>query len=137
MGIRFLTTEEVIEIQSSTLPNSGAPDIDKLEGALNRVQSLIDYENCDDLFSLAGMYLIAIAKAHAFNDANKRTAFQAASVFLLLNDCELNSSFELVKLTVLAAMGEVEVGQASFALRILSDYRNDLMAEHELDGYLA
>ncbi|HED1243932.1 TPA: type II toxin-antitoxin system death-on-curing family toxin [Enterobacter bugandensis] len=129
--IDFLTPEQVVEIQTSTLPNSGPPDVDKLHGALFRVQTLKEYEECEDVFAFAAMYLIAIAKAHAFNDANKRTAFQATSVFLLMNGFELNASFELVKLTVLAAMGEAELENTAFALRILSDYRNDIVAEHD------
>lgn len=129
--IEFLTMDQVVQIQNSTLPNSGPPDEDRLHGALFRVQTLAEYEECEDLFAFAAMYLIAIAKAHAFNDANKRTAFQATSVFLLMNGFELNASFELVKLTVLAAMGEAELENTAFALRILSDYRNDIMAEHD------
>jgi death-on-curing protein len=131
MEIRFLTTEEVIEIQHSTLPNSGAPNLDKLEGALYRVHTLHEYDNCDDLFKFAAMYLIGIAQSHAFNDANKRTAFQATSVFLFLNGYELNESFELVKLTVLTAMGEAELSGAAFTLKILSNYRNDIVADHD------
>ncbi|WP_423227231.1 hypothetical protein [Morganella morganii] len=50
------------------------------------------------------MYLISIAKAHAFNDANKRTAFQAAT-------------------------GEAERDTAAFVLKVLSDYHNDLLEE--------
>lgn len=129
--IDFLTPEQVAAIQQSTLPNSGPPDQDRLEGALFRVHTLAEYEGCEDIFAFAAMYLIAIAKAHAFNDANKRTAFQATSVFLLMNGYELNASFELVKLTVLAAMGEADLENTAFALRILSDYRNDIMAEHD------
>ncbi|MDY3573520.1 type II toxin-antitoxin system death-on-curing family toxin [Enterobacter ludwigii] len=129
--IAFLTPDQVVEIQTSTLPNSGPADEGKLHGALFRVQTLAEYEGCDDIFTFAAMYLIAIAKAHAFNDANKRTAFQATSVFLLMNGVELNASFELVKLTVLAAMGEAELDNTAFALRILSDYRNDIVAEHD------
>ncbi|MEJ4044328.1 type II toxin-antitoxin system death-on-curing family toxin [Erwinia sp. SLM-02] len=129
--IEFLTSGQVIEIQNSTLPGSGQPDEDRLAGALFRIQTLADYEGCDDIFVFAAMYLIAIAKAHAFNDANKRTAFQAASVFLLMNGYELNASFELVKLTVLAAMDEADLNDTAFALRILSDYRNDIVAEHD------
>ncbi|MDE9557666.1 type II toxin-antitoxin system death-on-curing family toxin [Xenorhabdus bovienii] len=129
MNIRFLSTEEVIEIQRLTLPNSGNPDINKLEGALFRIQTLKDYDGCEDIFKFAAMYLIAIAKSHAFNDANKRTAFQSASVFLLLNNFELNVSFELVKLTILAAIGEGDCDSIAFALKILSNYRNDLLEE--------
>lgn len=131
MNLEFLTMEQVVEIQTSTLPNSGPPDEDRLQGALFRVQTLAEYKGCEDIFAFAAMYLIAIAKAHAFNDANKRTAFQATSVFLLMNGVELNASFELVKLTVLAAMGEAELENTAFALRILSDYRNDIVAEHD------
>lgn len=131
MKIEFLTLEQVVLIQQFTLPNSGPVDEAKLQGALFRIQTLAEYDGCEDIFVFASMYLIAIAKAHAFNDANKRTAFQATSVFLLMNGFELNSSFELVKLTVLAAMGEAELDNTAFALRILSDYRNDIMAEHD------
>ncbi|UKJ19772.1 type II toxin-antitoxin system death-on-curing family toxin [Enterobacter mori] len=129
--IVFLTMEQVVEIHTSTLPNSGVPNEGRLQGALFRIQTLAEYDGCEDIFSFAAMYLIAIAKAHAFNDANKRTAFQATSIFLLMNGFELNASFELVKLTVLAAMGEAELQNTAFALRILSDYRNDIVAEHD------
>ncbi|WGM00503.1 type II toxin-antitoxin system death-on-curing family toxin [Arsenophonus nasoniae] len=130
MPTRFLTTEEVIKIQRSTLPNSGRPNIDRLEGALHRVKTLKNYTQCDDVFELAAMYLIAIARAHAFNDGNKRTSFQSASVFLVLNGYQLNPSSELVKLTIFAATGEAERGNTAFALKILSDYGDELMNEN-------
>ncbi len=129
MTIRFLTVDEVVEIQRSTLPNSGKPDLSKLEGALSRIEALRDYEECEDIFKFSAMYLISIAKAHAFNYANKRTAFQAASVFLILNGVELNVFMELVKLTILAATGEAERDTAAFVLKVLSDYHNDLLEE--------
>ena len=50
MDIRFLTTDEIIEIQRSTLPNSGEPNMDRLEGALFRIQTLHEYDGCDDVF---------------------------------------------------------------------------------------
>ncbi len=49
------------------------------------------------------MYLVAIAKAHAFPDANKRTAFQSALIFLQLNDVFVQESEEIVDVTVKAA----------------------------------
>ncbi|MDU5604034.1 MAG: type II toxin-antitoxin system death-on-curing family toxin [Mogibacterium sp.] len=132
--ITFLSVDEVIAIQKSTLPNSGQPDRGKLEGALNRVDNLRMYEGCEDLFKFAAMYMVAIAKSHAFNDANKRTAFQAASVFLLLNGYELNTSMELVKLTIFAAMGEADCDNTALALKLLSDYKNELLAD-TITGY--
>ncbi|WP_230492461.1 type II toxin-antitoxin system death-on-curing family toxin [Martelella alba] len=135
MDFDFLTQEQVIEIQLLTLPQSGLPDINKLAGALNRVETLHYYENCDDVFKLAAMYLIGIAKAHAFNDANKRTAFQATSVFLLMNGIELNESLYLVKLTLFAAMDQANIGETAFALRLLSNYMNELLKEN-IDNYV-
>lgn len=128
-AITFLSVDEVVTIQKSTLPNSGEPDRGKLEGALNRVQNLGIYEGCEDVFKFAAMYMVAIAKSHAFNDANKRTAFQAASVFLLLNGYELNTSMELVKLTVFAATGEADCDNTALALKLLSNYKNELLAD--------
>lgn len=123
--IEFLTVDQVIAIQKLTLPNSGSPDIGKLEGALSRIQNLKDYENCQDVFRFAAMYLIATAKAHAFLDANKRTAFQATSTFLILNGYELNESDELVNLTISAATGESDIESVTSALKSLSNYKTD------------
>mgnify|MGYP001126727305 CR=1 FL=1 len=130
MAIQFLTTEQVINIQASTLPRSGPPHQDRLEGALNRIHALHYYEECNNIFTLAAMYLVGIAKAHAFNDANKRTAFQAASIFLMMNGYELSTSFRLVKLTVLAAEDDANLLETAFSLKLLSDYRDDLMDEY-------
>ncbi|WP_413482442.1 hypothetical protein [Morganella psychrotolerans] len=41
---------------------------------------------------------------------------------------------ELVKLTILAAMGEAECDTAAFTLKVLSDYHNDLL-EETTNGY--
>ena len=46
---------------------------------------------------------------------------------------DLNQSYELVKLTVLAAMDEADLEATSFALRLLSSYRNDLMDNYDQD----
>lgn len=135
-AIEFLTAEQVVEIQQSTLANSGPPNMDKLEGALYRVETMHTYENCDDIYKLAGMYLIAIAKAHAFNDANKRTAFQAASIFLIMNGSELLESSLLVKLTVMAAMDEANLNEIAFSLRLMSDYMNDIMFDYDDEEYM-
>jgi death-on-curing protein len=55
-----------------------------LEGALGRIEHRRLYEDLDDVFEIAGMYAEAIAKGHAFSDANKRTALVSALVYLYL-----------------------------------------------------
>lgn len=132
--IRFLLIDEVINIQSSTLPNSGKPNLGALEGALARIDHFCLYDESakKDIFVLAAFYLIAIAKAHAFNDANKRTAFQAATVFLLMNGVSLNDSPLLVKLTVWAAMDKAQLNDVAVTLKLLSDL-NELSDSKDLE----
>ena len=54
-----------------------------LEAALERVQNRLQYGFISDAFDLAACYAIFLAKAHCFNDANKRTA--AAVLFFILS----------------------------------------------------
>ncbi|ECF5900228.1 type II toxin-antitoxin system death-on-curing family toxin [Salmonella enterica subsp. salamae] len=133
MDIVFLSKEEVERIHADILPQSGNANIGLLEGALNRVKTLHFYGGVDDIHALAAMYLIGIAKAHAFHDGNKRTAFMSASIFLMMNRFELSSSLLLVKLTVFSAMGVASLEEVTFALKLLSDYGNELISGYEED----
>ncbi len=74
------------------------------------------------VFELAAVYLISIAKSHAFADANKQTAFISCATFMLVNGHTLRESFFLVKLTVMVVEYKVDVNQVAFLLRLLSDY---------------
>ena len=60
--------------------------LDGLEGALGRPQHLVAYGVPEpDIADLAALYAVGIAKAHAFVDGNKRTAWASARAFLRLN----------------------------------------------------
>ena len=63
---------------------SGLRDEGLLQGALNRPINKWQYENADT-FGCAAAYAFGIAKAHAFVDGNKRTAFVTSVTFLRLN----------------------------------------------------
>lgn len=54
-----------------------------LESALERVHNRLQYGFISDAFDLAACYAVFLAKAHCFNDANKRTA--AAVLFFILS----------------------------------------------------
>ncbi|WP_447883119.1 type II toxin-antitoxin system death-on-curing family toxin [Serratia fonticola] len=120
--ITFLTPEQIISIQRETLPQGAFYDENKLYGALGRVDNHVSYERCEDIFELAAVYLISIAKAHAFADANKRTAFISCASFLRANGQILIESFFLVKLTVMVAEDRVTLKQTAFLLELLSDF---------------
>lgn len=62
---------------------------DKLEGALARIDQHIYYNAVEDVFTIAALYLVAIAKAHAFSDGNKRTALVVSLTYLQLQGIRL------------------------------------------------
>ena len=63
---------------------SGLRDMGLLEGALERPRNKA-HDGEPRLEELAAAYAYGIAKAHAFVDGNKRTAFVTAATFLRLN----------------------------------------------------
>ena len=95
----------------------GVRDIGALEGALGRPQNLAVYEN-SDVSTLAAMYAVGIARAHAFSDANKRTAWGTAAVFLWLNGYDLRvPAREAVATIKAAATGELSLADMAHWLR--------------------
>ena len=67
---------------------SGLRDEGLLQNALQRPVNKWQYENADT-FEWAAAYAFGIAKAHAFVDGNKRTAFVTSVTFLRLNGWHL------------------------------------------------
>jgi death-on-curing protein len=63
---------------------SGLRDSGLLTSALQRPINKLQYEKAG-LFKCAAAYAYGIAKAHAFVDGNKRTAFVSGATFLRLN----------------------------------------------------
>ena len=63
---------------------SGMRDIQLLEAAVERPRNKAAYGE-PSLEAIAAAYAFGIAKAHAFVDGNKRTAFVTSATFLRLN----------------------------------------------------
>lgn len=92
---------------------TGVRDISLFESALSKPQNLAAYSN-PDFAELAASYGLGLAKNHPFLDGNKRTAFIAVELFLLLNSYQLMASDANCVLTMLAvAAGEMD--EATFA----------------------
>ena len=72
-----------------------------LESALARPQHVWSYDNDADLADLAAEYGFGLAKNHAFLDGNKRIAFVAMNVFLILNGHEIEAAEPAVVDTML------------------------------------
>jgi death-on-curing protein len=91
----------------------GTRDLGLFESALARPRNLALYGQ-PDIADLTAAYGCAIARNHPFIDGNKRTAFVAVELFLLLNEQELVADDVDCVLTVLAvAAGTLE--EAVFA----------------------
>ncbi len=112
MSYRLLTPDLVRAIHDEVLnPGELAGEAlnKSLEGALGRVDNRLAYGMIGDVFGLAAAYAVAIATGHVFNDANKRTAFEAMVVTLELNGVPLQLDVdEIGPLIVAVAQGAVD-----------------------------
>ena len=88
----------------SLVLHGGAPGIRDeglLESALMRPENLVAYGK-PDVFDCAAAYAFGLAKNHPFIDGNKRAAFLAGGLFLLLNGVRLTATQPDATLTMLA-----------------------------------
>lgn len=112
--MKLVSSQEVIEfhdrliIRDGGIPGMAEPG--RADAIIHRVLNMHYYEGITDVYDLASVYLVAIARGHIFNDANKRTALFVAQVFLKRNGVEIISSRisfdEMQILTINAATGE-------------------------------
>lgn len=87
---------------------AGVRDPGLFESALARPQQLACYGE-PDVYALAAAYGCGLARNHPFIDGNKRTAFVAVELFLLLNGVALVAGDADCVLTMLAvAEGSLE-----------------------------
>lgn len=100
--------------------HGGAPglrDLGLLEAACARAVNRAAYGEAD-LHVLAAAYAYGIAKAHAFVDGNKRTAFVTTLTFLRLNGLQMRPvPAEGVRMMEGLAAGEVAEGDFAEWLR--------------------
>jgi len=120
----FLSTTEVITIHDQekrcALLNRGA-----LEGAVAQPAVTWDGEPLySTLLQQAAVLLHGICQAHAFEDANKRTAWTACVTFLRNNDSPLSDrpQHEVESLMVSVAEGTYTVNQVAVWLLDRSQY---------------
>lgn len=96
------------EILSKEKGMDGIASLEKLEGCLGRIENQMVYEPFDDVFTVAAFIAVSIAKAHAFNDGNKRTALVVALTYLEIQGIRLQAESGLDDLMVQAASSEID-----------------------------
>jgi death on curing protein len=108
----WLDRDMVVAFHSESLQRFGGPegirDEGMLESALGRPVNKHAYAAEFDLAGLAAAYAFGIARNHPFVDGNKRAAYLAMEVFLVINgfDLELDDADAIATFLGLAA-GEV------------------------------
>jgi len=92
---------------------AGIRDQGMFESAMQRAPNLAAY-GAPDYAELAAAYGVGLAKNHPFLDGNKRTAFVAMELFLVLNGYVLTADDVACVLTMLAVAAG-EISEAEFA----------------------
>ena len=92
----------------------GLRDAGLFESALARPRHRWEYGEAKDLYDCAASYGFGIAKNHAFNDGNKRTAFQSMYTFLGLNGYELEAT-EVDAVEVMVAVADGSLSERRLA----------------------
>jgi death-on-curing protein len=91
----WIDTQVIRAVHEEQLAEHGGPagvrDSGLLESALARPAQLAAYGQ-PDVASLAAAYGFGLAKNHPFVDGNKRTAFVAVELFLVLNGWTLTAN---------------------------------------------
>jgi death on curing protein len=90
---------------------AGLRDEGLLESALARPRHVWSYDPGAGLSRLTAEYGFGPARNHAFLDGNKRTAFVAMNVFLILNGYEIETAeAEAVDVMLRLAAGSFDLG---------------------------
>ncbi len=114
LKITFLSINQVIQIHDAQLEISGGGlpglrDYNLLDSAVAAPKATFGAEFLHkDIFAMAAAYFLSLAKNHAFNDGNKRTAVSTTTTFLQMNGVSLDiDDDELVNFAVRVASEKV------------------------------
>lgn len=119
----FLEPAEVADLHEATLRRHGGPtgvrDLGALISAVMSPKNRWHYTG-GDLYDLAAVLLIHLARNHPFVDGNKRVAAGSAIVFLAMNKIRIRRNDDLLEsLTLKAAQGLIETETLASTLREL------------------
>lgn len=92
----------------------GVRDLGRLEAALGRAQSLIDYGDDPTIFDIAAVVSHGVSNNHAFIDGNKRVSFGAIVAILHMNGYDLDVT-ERDAIAVTFAVAKNEMDHASLS----------------------
>lgn len=101
---------------------AGLRDEGSLDSALARPINKYTYEGCLDLATLAAAYGFGLVRNHAFVDGNKRAAFLAVGVFLMINGQRLTAK-PIDAIEAVTSLSDGSIDEARFAEWIRKNIR--------------
>lgn len=116
--------DDVIAIHDDIIDDhelQGQAQNKSIHSIIARIENRLAYGMIADVYELASCYACYIAMGHAFNDANKRTAFTSMDLCLVLNGIEV--SFDMQEsgdMIIKGAQGKVDEIDVAQWLRNLS-----------------
>ena len=125
--MQLLNAKDIFDIHEDVINANelqGLAANKSLEGVVARVENRLAYDMIGDVFDLAAIYCVVIAKGHVFNDANKRTAFMAMMTCLAENNIFLDLDIKIFgQLIIDVAQGTVdEIDLANYLREKASQY---------------
>ena len=112
MQLKFLSASDVELIHDEVITENERQGLalnKSVDGAIGRITYRFQFGMIGDVYDLAATYAVVIATGHVFNDANKRTAYRAMHMALVLNGVEIGfDQQETVKKIVDVAMGKTD-----------------------------
>ena len=121
--MKLLSAEDVLIIHEKVININelqGLAGNKSLEALVDRIKNRIRYGMIGDVYDLAATYAVVVAVGHAFNDANKRTAFVSMDTCLEQNGIDLEYDVESVgNMIIRVAQGLVDVTELAHYLRSL------------------
>jgi len=113
----FLTVDDLIEIADAVLPAVQIRDLGAMEAAAARPQTTLRGELAfPTLPSQAAALMHALARNHPLVDGNKRLAWSATKVFLLINGEQITYNVDDAEKVV------VGVASGTYSLEQLTDW---------------
>lgn len=117
----WLPVEVIIEHNRLELAGTGeghfVRDVGLLESALERPRNFFGYGE-EDIVVLAVALMAGIARAHAFEQGNKRTAFAAMRLFLRANGYDTSFDDKIAWAEQIIALVEHRTGEEDFVRAI-------------------
>ncbi|MET1114614.1 MAG: type II toxin-antitoxin system death-on-curing family toxin [Comamonas sp.] len=115
-----ISTHDEIIARSGGLAGLAQAGHGGVDAALQRIAQHVHYAGLDDVFGIAALYGVAIARGHIFNDGNKRTGLTCALAYLEQEGFSMpvDAAFEEVMVDV--ASGRVD--QVEFATFLYSSW---------------